>query len=228
MFGNSNCTVPLVAGMNGGGFGGNAIEDIIALVIVAAIFGWGRGGGVFGGGGGNGCDGACATVGDIQRGFNQQSNDQQFAGLTSGLSQLGYADLQQFSNVLSAISTLGFNVQNCCCDTQRAIDGVNYNMANGFSQLGYQQQQCCCDLQNTMNSNTQTILNQLNAYRMEDKNETIAELRSQVQALNLAQSQANQNNLLLGRLQPTPVPSYTVASPYATYAGCGCCGSQFC
>ena len=56
-------------------------------------------------------------------------------------------------------------------------------------------QQCCCDLKETMNNNTRTITDQLNQFRMEDKNEQIAELRSQVQALNLAQSQANQTTI---------------------------------
>ena len=48
-----------------------------------------------------------------------------------------------------------------------------------------------------------------------------------LQALNLAQSQANQNNYLIGQLRPTPVPAYTVANPYAGF-GYGCCGQTQC
>lgn len=252
MFADSSPSVADIAAVTGGGnrYGNGFFGDgAWAVIILLALFGWGRNGFGFGGGG-NGCDSACATVGDVERGFNNQSTQQRFNGIDQGLCQLGYDNLAQMTNLQNTVMQGNFAIQqalnnnaiaqmqdtnavsrqlaDCCCETREAIQGVNYNMAQGFANQGFQLQQCCCDLQNTMNANTQTLLNQLNAYRMEDKNETIAELRSQVQALNLAQSQANQNQYLLGRLQPSPVPAYTVASPYATYAGCGCCGTQAC
>ena len=42
-----------LANNNGGLFGGRGFEDIIALIIVAAIFGNGNGNGIFGGGNNN-------------------------------------------------------------------------------------------------------------------------------------------------------------------------------
>lgn len=64
---------------------------------------------------------------------------------------------------------------------------------------------------------------ELVAYRMEDKDNTIAELRSQVNALNLSASQSNQLKT------PAPVPAYTVPNPNGYYGGqqncyqsCGC------
>ena len=237
MFGGSNspsvADIAAVTG-NNGGFGGWG-DGWWAIIILFALFGgWGRGG-LFGGNGGCGCDSACATVGDIERGFNNQSTQQRFNGLDQGLSQLGYADLQQFSNLSNGLCQLGYQTQaavndvsrqlsECCCDTREAIQGVNYNIAQGFANQGFQLQQCCCDLKETMNNNTRAITDQLNQFRMEDKNEQIAELRSQVQALNLAQSQANQNNYLIGQLRPSPVPAYTVANPYAGF-GYGCCST---
>lgn len=233
--------IAAVTGNNGcngyGGFGyGN---DLWAIIILLALFGgFGRGGFGFGNGG-CGCDSACATVGDVERGFNQQNTNQRFNGLDQGLSQLGYADLQQFSNISNGLCQLGYQTQDavngvsrqladCCCNIERSIDSVNFNLSQGFAQQSFQNQQCCCDIKEAISDSTRAITDQLTAFRMEDKNEQIAELRSQVQALNLAQSQANQNNYLLGRLQPAPVPSYQVASPYTTYAGCGCYGSQSC
>ncbi len=41
-----------------------------------------------------------------------------------------------------------------------------------------------------------------------------ANLRSQIQALNLAQSQANQNTYLVNTLRPCPQPAYVVANPF--------------
>lgn len=237
MFGSSAPSVADIAAVTGNndGWGGGYGGGWWALIILFALFGgWGRGG-AFGNNGGCGCDSACATVGDIERGFNNQSTQQRFNGLDQGLSQLGYADLQQFSNISNGLCQLGYQTQaavndvsrqlsECCCDTREAIQGVNYNIAQGFANQGFQLQQCCCDLKETMNNNTRAITDQLNQFRMEDKNEQIAELRSQVQALNLAQSQANQNNYLIGQLRPTPVPAYTVANPYAGF-GYGCCGA---
>lgn len=67
-------------------------------------------------------------------------------------------------------------------------------------------------------------------YRMEDKDNTIAELRSQVNALNLSASQSNQNAYLVAQLKtPAPVPAYTVPNPNGYYGcqqncyqSCGC------
>ena len=226
--GNNGCN-----GYGGWGYG----NDLWAIIIIFALFGgFGRGG--FGNGG-CGCDSACATVGDVERGFNQQNTNQRFNGLDQGLSQLGYANLQQSYNISNGLCQLGHQTQDavngvsrqladCCCGIERSIDSVNFNLSQGFAQQSFQNQQCCCEIKEAINDSTRAITDQLTSFRMEDKNEQIAELRSQVQALNLAQSQANQNNYLLGRLQPAPVPSYQVTSPFTTYAGCGCYGSQSC
>ena len=240
MFGGSSApSIADIAAVTGGGnngwgngWGG---DGWWVLIILFALFGgWGRGG-AFGGNGGCGCDGACATVGDIQRGFDNQGVTNKLNGLEQGLSQLGYADLQQFSNVSNGLCQLGYQTQaavndvsrqlsECCCDTREAIQGVNYNIAQGFANQGFQLQQCCCDLKETMNNNTRAITDQLNQFRMEDKDNQIRSLESQVQALNLAASQQNQNAYLIGQLRPSPVPAYTVANPYAGF-GYGCCGT---
>ena len=99
MFGGSSApSIADIAAVTGGGnngwgngWGG---DGWWVLIILFALFGgWGRGG-AFGGNGGCGCDGACATVGDIQRGFDNQGVTNKLNGLEQGLSQLGYADLQ--------------------------------------------------------------------------------------------------------------------------------------
>lgn len=248
MFGGSSAPsiadiAAVTGGNNGGWNNGWGGDGWWVLIILFALFGgWGRGG-VFGGNGGAGCgcDGACATVGDIQRGFDNQGVTNKLNGLEQGLSQLGYADLGQFNNITNGLCQLGYQTQaavndvsrqlaDCCCETREAIQGVNYNIAQGFANQGYQLQQCCCDLKQSIADNTRAITDQLNQFRMEDKNDTIAELRSQVQALNLAQSQANQNTYLINTLRPCPVPAYQTCNPWgaSTYGSCcgvnsGCC-----
>lgn len=248
MFGTSAPSIADIAAVTGNndGWGGGYGGGWWALIILFALFGgWGRGG-VFGGNGGCGCDSACATVGDIERGFNNQSTQQRFNGIDQGLCQLGYDNLNQISGLQNTIMQGNFGLQqainnasvasmqdtnsisrqlaDCCCETREAIQGINYNMSQGFANQSFQLQQCCCDLKQAMSDNTRAITDQLTQFRMEDKNEQIAELRSQVQALNLAQSQANQNNYLIGQLRPSPIPAYTVANPYAGF-GYGCCGA---
>ena len=250
MFGGSTLSAADVAAVTGGANrndGGMWGGDWWAVIIILALFGGfgGRGFG-FGGGYGCGCEGTVATVGDVERGFNNQSTQQRFNGIDQGLCQLGYDNLAQTTQLQQAVMQGDFGIQqainnqtiaqlqdtnsvsrqlaDCCCETREAIQGMNYNMSQGFANQSFQLQQCCCDLQNTMNANTQTLLNQLNAYRMEDKNETIADLRSQVQALNLAASQQNQNRYLIDQLRPCPTPAYITCNPWASQASYGSCG----
>lgn len=85
------------------------------------------------------------------------------------------------------------------------------------------------DIIENQNANYRQLHDELVAYRMEDKDNTIAELRSQVNALNLSASQSNQNTYLIDRLQPCPTPAYVVPNPNGYYGGqqncyqsCGC------
>lgn len=110
----------------GSGFGfGN--EGIWLFAILALMWG---GGGLFGN---RGTDGRCATVEDLANSSNftrlesQVMNNgnriEQKADATySGLCNLGYEIAQQFGQTNRQLSE-------CCCTTQRAIDGVNYNGA---------------------------------------------------------------------------------------------------
>lgn len=254
MFNSSAPSIADIAAVTGGGNNGwgNNGDGWWALIILFALFGgWGRGG-VFGNGNGSGCgcDGACATVGDVQRGFDNQSTQQRFNGIDQGLCQLGYDNLAQTTNLQNAVMQGNFALQqainnatvanmqdtnalsrqlaDCCCENRQAIAQVRYDMSTDTCAIQNQLQQCCCDLTNTMNANTRAITDQLNAFRMEDKNETIAELRSQVQALNLAASQQNQNRYLIDQLRPCPTPAYITANPWGTQQPYGSCCQAAC
>ena len=225
MFNGSNApSVADIAAIGDGndGWGGGAWWPII---ILFALFGWGRNDFGFGGGSGCGCDSACATVGDVERGFNQQTTNQRFNALDNGLAQLGYANQQQGYETRLAITGAAAQQAQCCCDTQRAIDGVNFNMAQGFCQLGNTVQASARDIIDSQNCNTRAILDQITAFRMEDKDTQIRDLQSQVQALNLAASQQNQNRYLIDTLRPCPVPAYQTCNPWggSVYGGCTAC-----
>ena len=249
MFGGSSspsvADIAAVTGSNGGWGNG---DGWWILIILFALFGWGRGYGS-NGASGCGCDGACATVGDVQRGFDNQGVTNKLNGIEQGLSQLGYADLNQFNNITNGLCTLGYQTQSavtgaqtaitgaitnlssqladCCCENRLATANLNAALAADTCAVTTAISQAARDITDNQNANYRALHDEIVANRMEDKNAQIQQLQSQVQALNLAQSQANQNNYLIGQLRPTPVPAYTVANPYAGF-GYGCCGQTQC
>ena len=244
MFNNSTpFTMPVTPAYatNGGGFGNGFGSDWIGLIVILAILGWGNGGfGGFGGFGGGNRGGyePCATQADVRAAVDQQTLisklDQQTYGLADSTYALNNSIMNGFHGVDNAICNLGYNVQSgfntlghqisdCCCATQRAIDGVNYNMATQ-----------ACDIKHAINDSTRSILDFLTT----DK---IATLQAENQALKFKASQAEQNAFitanqnaqtaeLIRRLgADCPTPAYLVPNPNCCYNaqvsfgnGCGC------
>ena len=210
-------------------FGGGGWGGLLGLIVVASLFGWGGMGGGFGFGG-NGLQGM-ATRADINAGF-------QFNDLQNGIRGIERGLCDGFYGVSNSFNTIGHQISDCCCQTQRAIDGVNYNMATQFA-----------NLQNTMCGNTRDIIDSQNAgtraildFLTQDK---IATLTAENQSLKFAASQASQNAFitanqeaqtaeLIRRLgRDCPVPAYVVPNPNCCYGnpvgigyngGCGCNG----
>lgn len=249
---NSNCaSVPLVAnidGNNGNGMFGN--DSWIGLIIILALLSGGFSNG-FGFGGGNG--GGVAN--EVQRGFDNQSVLNKLNGLENGLCDgfysqnttmlQGFNGLQQtllggFHGVDNAICTLGYQnqqgfntlahqISDCCCQTARAIDGVNYNMATQ-----------ACDTRNLIQSTTRDIIDNANAnnralldFLVNDK---LATLQAENQNLKLAASQANQNSVLMAAMDANkaeilrrtgaecPTAAYIVQPPTTVSFPTNCCG----
>lgn len=170
------------------------------------------------------CDGFYAMNTSLLNGFH---------GVDNAVCTLGYQTQQGFNGVDNAICNLGYNIQqgqnaiqtqiaDCCCQTQRAIDGVNYNMATNT-----------CTITNQMNNNTRDIIDSQNAgtraildYLCQEK---ISDLQSENQSLRLAASQSAQNQYLVNQLRPCPQPAYLTCNPFTgQYGGygynnsCGC------
>ena len=240
---NSNCntaSVPLVANIDGNGNGNNGWGNeggwLWFIVVIFAIFGWGGNG--FGWGGNNGRDGyPCATQADVRAAVDQQTLisklDQQTYGLADTFTALNNTLNSNFRGIDNAICTLGYQnqqgfnevahqISDCCCTTQRAIDGVNYNLATQTNAI-----------QNSMCNNTRDIIDNQNAnsravldFLVNDK---LATLQAENQNLKLAASQAAQNQYLVNELRPCAKPAYITCSPFQSAYGfglnnnCGCC-----
>ena len=234
-------------GYGNGMFGG----DWAWILIFALLFGWGRGGfgGGFGGFGGfgeggfiNGYDiGKLATTNDVAVGFNNSAVLNNLNDLKLGQAGLQQTLCQGFNGVNTSILTSTNAVQSqlagCCCDLARSIDGVNYNMAKNTCDITNAIHNSSRDIIDNQNANYRAIHDELVANKIEAKNERIAELQQQVNALNLAQSQANQNAYLtatmdantaelIRRLGRDPIAAYVVPNPFCCnnqYNSCGCC-----
>lgn len=234
---------PAYQGGNGGfgGWGGDWASWII-LFLIFGMFGWGGYGGGWGGNSGNGLGSPSgqgwATRADINEGFALN-------GLQNGQTSIRDAVSNGFHSVDNSICNLGYQLQDCCCQTQRAVDGVNYNMAtqangiqNAIQGVRYDMATQACDTRNTIQNSTRDIIDNANAnsraildFLTRDK---IATLTAENQSLKFQASQAAQNAFitanqeaqtaeLIRRINPMPVPAYQVPNPYA---GCGCnpCG----
>lgn len=236
-------------------FGGNSAWWIIILLL----FGWGgRGfGGGFGGFGGGygasngGCCSPCATQADLAAGFNNSAvlgslNDIKLgqAGIQQtmcqGFNGVNTAMMQGFNGVDNAVCTLGYNIQggfnslghqiaDCCCTTQRAIDGVKYDMATQ-----------ACDTRNAIYNSTRDIIDNANAnsraildFLTKDKIDT---LQSENLSLKFQASQTAQNAFITANQQAQtaelirrlgadcPTPAYVVQPPQPVTFATNCCG----
>lgn len=231
-------TMPVVpAGYDGVGnnaWGGDG-GWLWIIVVFALLFGWGGNG--FGWGGNRNDGYPCATQADVRAAVDQQTLisklDQQTYGLASSTYDLDNTLMNGFHGVDNAVCQLGYQTQqgfnnlghqisDCCCTTQRAIDGVNYNLATQTNAI----QNAMCnntrDIIDNQNCNTRSILDFL-------VNDKIATLQAENQNLKLAASQAAQNQFLVNELRPCAKPAYITCNPYTASYGigynnnCGCC-----
>lgn len=235
--------VAYTSGGNGGMFGGD--EGILGILLIIALLG-GFGNGGFGGGfGGGGAqrDYVLATdFATIERkldGVNAGICDSTFAlnnTIQTGFFGVQNAMCQGFNglntSIMSGTNAIQAQLAECCCGTQRAIDGVNYNLATQSCDTRNVIQTGIRDLIDNQNANYRALHDEIVANRIEDKNAQIAALTAQVQRADLMASQAKQNAYLLSELKPCPIPSYPVPNPNCCYnasvtfanpyGGCGC------
>ena len=139
------------AALLNGGLGGTNSWIWILLFFGFFLF---NGGGFLGNGGANG---GYATSSEVQRGFDNQNTvanqREALAAINAGTAQAVAAtnqakydninvakDIQmalssQISQVANMETSINDRIQQCCCETQRAIDGVNYNNAMNTSKI---------------------------------------------------------------------------------------------
>ena len=112
------------------------------------------------------------------------------------------------------LQNLGQQNQECCCATQRAIDGVN---TQSFKNT--------CDITTAIHSEGEATRALINANTMQELRDKLADRDRDLLTANFQLSQQAQSANIINTLQPTPKPAYITCSPYYAYNnGCGCNG----
>ena len=216
---------------NGFGWGGDGAWWIVLFLIFAAFGGWGNGFG-FGGGGKGVMDGYVLTsdFANVERkidsvnqglcdGFYQQAqlvNGTNMA-MANGFGQAELSRATQQAALMQQLTAMQMQAAECCCNQRADTAQLRYDMAAQGCDTRNTIQTATRDIIDNANSNSRAILDFLTQSKLQD-------LQSENQGLKLAASQAAQNSYLVSQLRPSPIPAYTVQSPYCCnqFAGCGC------
>ena len=203
----------LAIGMNTNGNGNNGCNGWGDgwWILLLLLCGWGNNGWANNGGGNQmvGYElGKVATTNDVASGFSTSTIMSNQRDLQLG-QQAGFAAVQQ--TLCQGFNGINQAIGDCCCQTQRSIDNINFNM-----------QKNTCDLQRSIDCVGDRIINFMTQ-------QELATLRDQVQTYRFRESQSAQNAYLIDQLRPTARPAYLTCSPFdGSYGyrngGCGGCG----
>ena len=168
------------------------------------------------------------------------------AGIANGFAQAEIADnARQIANMQQGFAaqtamSQGFNglqaqLAQCCCDNRAATADLKYTVATEACADRAAVGDALRDVIAANNASTQRILDQLCADKIEQKNDTIAQLRSELmyargqasQDVQTAAIQAGQRalaNEVEQYVLPPPRPAYIVQNPNCCQPnyGCGC------
>lgn len=223
---------------NGNGFGGlgGGWNDIIALIIVAAIFGNGN----FGfGNNNNSSTERELLMSAIQRNGVDLSQLASTLNCTTGriedavgqvatqICNLAGQQGMSFQQVINAVQSgncaITSNLASCCCDLKGAIKDVAIGQERGFSSVAYETQRQTCDIEKAIAASTTQILEGQRAAEMRDMQDKLDALREknaqQAVILNNAQQTAQFSAMLapiqadLAELKCNQLPVKKIACP---------------
>lgn len=210
-------------GNNNGFFGNNGFESIIALIIVAAIFGNGNFG--FGGWGGNNGGNLVASTAEremlmsaIQRNgvdLSQLaqtincSNDRMrdaIGAVSTQICNLAGQNGLSFQQTINAIQSgncaLTNALQSCCCEIQQSIAQTNVGLERGFSSVAYETQRQTCDIEKAIAASTSQILEGQRAAEMRDLQDKLDALREKNAQQAVILNNAQQTSQFAAMLAP--------------------------
>ena len=132
-------------------------------------------------------------------------------GIAEQTNALNMNMVQTGNAITNGMANLGYVTQNQICGVNNNIESVKYQLATE-----------ACATRAESDANTQKILDRLTTMQMNDKDNQIYALQSELQNARNQIDNASQTQALVNALKPYPVPAYQVGSPYASANGCGC------
>lgn len=242
MYNHSSMTFPAMPVMtmggnncnDGFGFGGGWW----AFMFMAMMWGWGGNGNWGWNRGGNSFDTQSIDA-SLQRGFDTQTIINKLDGINNGLCSLGYDQLNQMNGINQNISNTGYNLEraitqgtisdmqsfnalqalisSCCCENRQGQADIKYAMASNTCDLKTLITQAVQQLQwgqqTGLRDLTDLINNQFCQLRSEQKDNIIADLRSQLNNCGRDNALQSLYQQLINTLQPTAVPAYPSCNP---------------
>lgn len=211
-------------------------EGIWAIILIIALLGGFRNGGLFG----NGDNGSGSGVNDVeaalQRGFDNQSVINKLNALENGQCSLGYDNLAQINGVNNVIQQTGNSImaslqsllvalmqqgftqssqtKDCCCTIENLLQAANYNRQADTCSIVNAINQAAQSIMQNDNCNYRNLYDQQVQLQMQQKDETIAQLRSQLDRCdNRADNAAQTAQIITTLKEPNPVPAYVVSNP---------------
>ena len=225
---------PMYGNGSSNGFGWNDGSFWIIILFLFAFMGNG-----WGNWGGN--SGTTTINNDVQRGFDQQAVMSSLTGINSAVAN-GFAGAEisrcnAQANILQSLNDMAMAFQNCCCENRAQAADLKYTIATEACADRQAVTDALRDVTANMTAQTQTILDKMCQQEIDALKTQNANLQTQINLANLAQSQTDQTARILAdnaaptatlqqNLNPTPVPAYVVQNPNCCgsnyYGGCGC------
>lgn len=247
MFSNSNSMSPADFAAMSGGCGDGMFWWLIIILFLFCGNGWGYGN--------NNQEQVDTDFGALQRQINAAtdnlqgritSNTNQIQGITYGLANLGYNQLDQVNSldksimnstydISTQLNNIASNQQSNCCTTQN-------NINTGFANMQYQLATDTCaintniatairDVIDNDNANYRALESRLTQMELSGKDEQIANLQTQLSDMKVIENNnaqtamfTNALNAAVQQIKPAPVPAFNVPTPFYYGYGSSCSG----
>ena len=152
-----------------------------------------------------------------------------FAGVNAAITNAEMNNMQNIFGVQTAL-------QNCCCENRAGIENLRYTIAQENCADRAAVSDGIRDILAATQAQTQSILDRICQDKIDQKNDTIAQLRQElmfargqasqdVQTAALRQSDATTANQLIAELRSCPIPAMPVYGQTPIFTcnnGCGC------
>lgn len=179
-------------------------NPFIYLVWLAVL-----GGGGLGFGGRDSVTQGAITRSDLFEGFNNQDVNGQLRGITSGICD-GFYTINSglkdgFYGIQSSLAENRFASQSCCCDTNRNIDQLRFNLTQEI-----------CGLSKAIHEEGEATRALIQSNTIQDLRDKVEARDRDIMVRDFQLSQQAQNASLLNELRPCAKPAYLTCSPYTS------------